>query len=207
MRQRGWNLIWLFAYGAIGGTALDALHVISGIERYAMPVLFGLLAWWVPLLFGGASLAIGTSHPLLDSHFGSREQTRTLIRSSAELGWLVLAYLLSAGPLPSLVKVGLLALVFLVFWLLAGRGWSHLLLAAMTAGVGTGIEVLLVHVGAFSYLQPDLGGVPFWLPCLYLYASLAVGNLGRVLHHRSPSSQNDSRLPRELQEGSLKDHS
>src|SRR6266571_7093363 len=116
MRQRGWNLFWLVAYGAIGGTALDALHVFSGVERYDMPVLFGMLAWWVPLLFGSAAMAIGLSHPLLDPCFAQRRQARSLLHSSAKLGWLVLAYGISASPISSLVKVGLIALVFTTFW-------------------------------------------------------------------------------------------
>jgi hypothetical protein len=39
----------------------------------------------------------------------------------------------------------------------------------------------LVAAGAFSYLQPDILGVPYWLPFMYACASLAVGDLGRSL--------------------------
>jgi hypothetical protein len=77
--------------------------------------------------------------------------------------------------------VGLLILVYLNFWLLAGRSWQNLLLSLVTAITGTLIEMTLVAAGAFSYVHPDILGVPFWLPCIYACASLAVGDLGRSL--------------------------
>src|SRR2546421_11741687 len=41
--------------------------------------------------------------------------------------------------------------------------------------------MVLVAAGAFSYLHPDFIGVPYWLPCIYACASLAVGDMGRHL--------------------------
>jgi hypothetical protein len=41
--------------------------------------------------------------------------------------------------------------------------------------------MILVAAGAFTYLHPDVFGVPYWLPCIYAIASLAVGDLGRSL--------------------------
>ncbi len=83
--------------------------------------------------------------------------------------------------LDSIAKVGLLILIYLNFWLLAGRSWQNLLLSLVTATTGTLIEMTLVAAGAFSYVHPDILGVPFWLPCIYACASLAVGDLGRSL--------------------------
>jgi hypothetical protein len=97
------------------------------------------------------------------------------------LAWVVLAYLVSATSLDSIAKVGLMTLIYLNFWLLAGRGWQNVLLSLVTAITGTLVEMLLVAAGAFSYLHPDFIGVPYWLPCIYACASLAVGDLGRSL--------------------------
>jgi hypothetical protein len=173
-------IFWLFLLGATLGTALDAFHVYSHVERYAMPVLFGLV-WWVPLLFGTAAVAIGYSHPLVDPLIHNIRPHRRLTTSIAELGWLLLAYLIAASPVDSIAKTGLLALIYLNFWLLGGRGWQNLLLSFVTAITGTLIEMILVAAGAFSYLHSDILGVPYWLPWIYAITSLAVGDLGRSI--------------------------
>lgn len=173
-------ILWLFLLGATLGTALDAIDVYSNVERYTMPTLFGL-AWWVPLLFGAAAVAIGYSHPLVDPLILNGRHSRPLLNSFFQVGWLLLAYVLGASPLDTITKTGLLILIYLNFWFLAGRGWQNLLLSLVTAITGTLIEMILVAGGAFSYLHPDILGLPYWLPCIYIIASLAVGDLGRSL--------------------------
>ncbi len=179
-----WAILWLFLLGATLGTALDAFHVYSYVEQYTRPTFFGV-AWWVPLLFGSAAVAIGYSHPLVDPLIHNIRPPRRISTSVAELGWLALAYLVAASPLGSLAKAGLLMLIYLNFWLLVGRGWQNLLLSLVTAITGTLVEMTLVAAGAFFYLQPDILGVPYWLPWIYACASLAVGDLGRSLMYRS----------------------
>ena len=93
----------------------------------------------------------------------------------------LLAYLIAASTLESVAKVGILIVIYLNFWLLAGRSWQNLLLSLVTAITGTLIEMILVNAGVFSYIHPDILGVPYWLPCVYACASLAVGDLGRSL--------------------------
>src|SRR5438105_3006642 len=88
-------ILWLFLLGATLGTALDAFHAYSGIERYSMPVFFGL-AWWVPLLFGAAAVAIGYSHPMVDPLLGQRRRPRHILLCLGELTWVLLAYIVSA---------------------------------------------------------------------------------------------------------------
>lgn len=180
MKARGWVILWLFVLGATLGTALDAVHVHSGVERYAAPVLFGL-AWWVPLLFGAAAVAIGYSHPMVDPLLHHERPSHRRSSSFGELAWLLLAYLISASTIESLVKAELLLLIYFNFWLLVGGGWQNLLLSLVTAITGTLIEMILVAAGAFAYLHPDILGVPYWLPLIYACASLAVGDLGRSL--------------------------
>ncbi|MGH2482092.1 MAG: hypothetical protein ACRDHW_20775, partial [Ktedonobacteraceae bacterium] len=110
-----------------------------------------------------------------------RRQPRRLLLSGGELFWLILAYLVSATVLNSFAKVGLLVVIYLNFWVVTGRGWQNLLLSIVTAITVTLVEMTLVAAGAFSYLHPDLIGVPYWLPFLYACASLAIGNVGRSL--------------------------
>ena len=173
-------LLWLFALGATIGSTLDAFHVYSGIERYPVPAFAGI-AWWVPLLFGAAVVAIGYSHQQVDPLLGQVRRPQRLAVSVAGLSWLLLAYVVSATALLSAEKVALLGIIYLNFWLLAGRSWQNLLLSVVTAITGTLIEMTLVAAGAFAYVHPDFTGVPYWLPCLYACASLALGNLGRSL--------------------------
>ena len=177
-------ILWLFLLGAIFGTALDAFHVYSYIEQYTRPTFLGV-AWWVPLLFGSATVVIGYSHPLIDPLVHNSRRPRRLATSIAELAWLLLAYVIAASPISSLAKTILLSLIYFNFWLLTGRGWQNLLLSLVTAITGTLIEMTLVAAGAFSYLQPDILGVPYWLPFMYACASLAVGDLGRYLMYLS----------------------
>ena len=172
--HKGWVALWLFLLGATLGTMLDALHVYTGVERYPMPVFFGV-AWWVPMLFGAATVAIRYSHPLADQLLQHRRPTRSLSISLGELTWLLLSYLIAASMLESVAKVGILSIIYFNFWLLAGRSWQNLLLALVTAITGALIEMILVAAGVFSYIHPDIFGVPHWLPCVYACALLAVG--------------------------------
>ena len=183
MKDKGWAVLELFVLGATLGTALDAIDVYSGVERYTVPALFGL-AWWVPLLFGAAAVAIGYSHAMVDPLIWHVRPARRLSISFGELMWLLLAYLVGASTLGSIAKVGLRTLMYLNFWLLAGRSWQNLLFSLVTAITGTLVEMTLVAAGAFSYLHPDVLGVPYWLPCMYACASLAVGDVGRSLLNR-----------------------
>jgi hypothetical protein len=177
-------MLWLFLLGAILGTVLDAFHVYSYVEQYPRPAFLGV-AWWVPLLFGFAAIAIGYSHPFIDPLIHNVRYHRRLAISIAELAWLLLAYLIAASPISSQAKSILLSLIYFNFWLLTGRGWQNLLLSLVTAITGTLVEMTLVAAGAFSYLQPDILGVPYWLPFMYACASLAIGDLGRSLMYSS----------------------
>jgi hypothetical protein len=180
-------ILCLFVLGAVAGSALDAFHTSAHVERYPSPAFLGV-AWWVPLLFGSAAVLIGCSHafvdPLLRQH-----RSPPLINSMAELAWLLLAYLMSAGALDTFTKTGLLLLIYLNFWLLAGHAWQNLVFSLVTGVTGTLIETILVSAGAFAYLHPDVLGVPYWLPCMYACASLAVGDVGRSLFHASGGTE------------------
>src|SRR5207249_2025730 len=105
--HKGLAVLYLFLLGTTLGTALDAFHVHSGVERYPVPVFWGV-AWWVPLLFGGAAVAIGWSHVGVDPLLGQRRRAVGVGWSLGEVMWVVLAYVVSGSELGSLAKVGLL---------------------------------------------------------------------------------------------------
>jgi len=185
------NAVFLFLLGAVVGPIGDSFHVLSHTTAYPQGV-FAFYIWrlpfWVPLIFGVAGMAVGLSHPQIDRWLKVPSE-RPGTRSAGLVTFGILAFLgiyamtafvplRSGGSLDVLIAISALAV-----WLLLDRKAEGLLLAAMTALVGTGTEILLVHVGAFSYLPPknSLFGVGSWLPWLYVAASVSVGNLGRYL--------------------------
>ena len=185
------KVLTLFAVGFVIGPIGDFFHVHTGTTAYP-PEIYGLYFWglpfWVPLLFGAASLAVGLSHPAFDKILGPdrlRPGAQGLGRVVFGLLIFIGAYTLS-GYLPD--SYGwhndlLLALIAMATWALLDWTWQGLVLGVLTAVSGAAAEMILVHLGVFSYLPPrnTLWGVAPWLPYLYFTASVTVGNLGRYL--------------------------
>jgi hypothetical protein len=69
--QREWRL---FLVGAIVGSLLDLIHVVSGVLEYPHPFYPGGQAWWVPFLFGSAAVLLVKSYRPFVELFGA---TRT----------------------------------------------------------------------------------------------------------------------------------
>ena len=176
MKDKWWAILTLFVVGATLGTALDPIDMYSQVTHYTIP-------WWLPPTFGLAAVAMGYVQPMLASLLGHVPPARRLWTGFAELTWLVLAYLVGGSSLASLAKVGLLLLIFLAFWWLAARSWQSLLLSIVTGITGTLVEMILVALGLYSFVHPNIFGVPYWLPGIYAVASLAVADLGSSLLH------------------------
>ncbi|MBI2609457.1 MAG: hypothetical protein HYW47_07695 [Deltaproteobacteria bacterium] len=171
----------LFLCGAVLGPVGDLCHVISNTTGYPKEVyafyFFDLIPFWVPLLFGSACLFIGISHALFDLQ--SRPGTQQYVPYFGVL-FFVGVYSLSGYISYPDIFISFLA-VFT--WVILDRTWKGILLAIVTAAVGTFIEMCLVNLGAFYYQShaAHFYGVPRWLPWLYVIASVTVGNLGRSL--------------------------
>jgi hypothetical protein len=177
LRSTGARLAASFVLGAALGTALDAVHAYGDVESYANPVI-GRLGWFVPLEFGLVGLAAGVAVPQLDRVLAGRAfawPPAARLRELALIGVLyagtVIANGWGAAPLT-------IAFVAVLVRRLAGNpatgDWAFALIAAIA---GPAVEATLVAVGAFDYTEPDLLGIPVWLPALWANGGLVIRRL------------------------------
>jgi Protein of unknown function (DUF2878) len=167
-----------FAFGAALGTGLDAIHVYGDVEEYANEVL-GRLGWFVPLEFGLAGVASAVAVGALERLAGpGRPPAWTTWERFRELPLLAGLYLLSVaanGPGAVPFAVALAALLAARLALAAAPGdWAFALTAAIA---GPAAEAAIHALGAFDYTEPDLLGLPLWLPLLWANGGLAIRRL------------------------------
>ena len=167
--------------GATLGTSLDAIHVLTATTAYTSPTLAGQAAW-VPPLFASAGVLMGLGRPLAERVVGRVTAAPPWSTVAIAMATFMLAYALSgllrAWPAICILVLGAL---FVAAWLRCDRTGLGLVLAVLTAIIGTAVETLLVAAGGFRYLAPSLGLVAVWLPVLYFCASVGVGTLGKRL--------------------------
>lgn len=179
------RVLLLAGLGATFGTLFDWAHVMTGVIVYPHPTRLGI-AWWVPLLYTGASLAIGLTHPAGDAILRRKARfAHTPLRLA--IGFFGLcAVWFASGALPFSSPMIGVALAAMSIGLFAGldRTWQGALQALFTALMGCGVEIVLSHLGAFSYRRPDVFGIALWLPFIYVAASVGLGNVGRYLAER-----------------------
>jgi len=192
------NNFILFILGAILAPIGDIFHVFSHTTIYPSGSrhLFGLIPIWVPLQFGLATIIIGRlqtslSYPRLKI-FSFWECTLSALS-------LILCYSIS-GYLPfqpwfSLIAIFLACLIN--YYLLSdppnhrfelNRQLNNIILlqlACFIALAGSSIEVTLIHYGVFSYTPnfQQFFSVPYWLPLLYIHASITVGAFSHYLEN------------------------
>ncbi len=175
------DLVLAVLGGAVVCTFGDYLHATHDVLSYPHESM-GPEAWWVPPLFAGASIAA-----LLGAN-----QTRRLLggeappvlsarRIGADALFFFTAYAFTsfAHPLGSVVLAVLVA-----FWaarMLAGEPRWLVVFSLAMAGAGTAFEAIWSALGFFAYHHPDFGGVPRWLPAIYLHAAPLAARLGAVV--------------------------
>ena len=165
----------LFFVGGVVGAWLDHLHVSFGVLGYPAPVLFDQPVWVVPL-FGSAALILVLGHALFRN---SGEARPTLPQVTSSIATFTLAYFATAAGNS---RPNFILLLLTASWglLAAGPGFRKraLYCVAIAAG-GTLFEIFLSRVlGGFAYrVDRPLGGVPIWLPALYLHAALLTRQL------------------------------
>ncbi len=189
----------LFLLGALVGTVLDAFLVYNGVKVYSSPDILGV-SWWSPFLIGLGFIIIGYADPFLLPLLGYIRPAFPLTVSLRGISWLFLVYVLIEVGLEAHLQTGQLLIVLVLYYLLAEKHWQQLLLAIVVAITGTLIEMILVSSHVFSYHTPDVFGVPFWLPLLYICASLSIGDIGRTLLYRHAfEPETASTLPQSLE--------
>jgi hypothetical protein len=171
------RVLALFIAGGIGLALCDQIHVQSGVLDYETGGFFGQ-AWWVPLQFGVAALAIVAGATPFAR--GRAEPGATAFLTGTL--WFVAAYAAS-GLFDSHPYT--LAVAFVVAWAarvaLARQPGSLVAFSLLLAAAGTGAEAILSAAGTFAYANPDLLGVPIWLPGLYLHGAPLALALSRAL--------------------------
>lgn len=172
----------LFVIGAVLGSIFDGFHTWSNTTVYASPWVLRM-AWWTPPLFGAAAVAIGHGNLMMDRWLHRHAPPPTWPRVWSGLCALAVAYFAS-GFLPwtnAQILCAESAAAAAIWWTF-DRSWQGLVTALLVAVVGCSVESMLIHLGTFRYLTPDVAGIPLWLGCLYAAGSITVGNLARTLH-------------------------
>ena len=176
---------WLGLAVCLGllGAACDQFHVQSELLSYPNPWLWDQAAW-VPLNFAvlltGLVLATIPLGRLAAARGVAEPGTRQL---SADFAWFVGAYALSGLIAPE--APGFLAAAYVAVWIprIALREERAILypFGVALALAGCLVEAAEIELGWFSYADPDVIGVPFWLAGIYLHgAPLALDVARRV---------------------------
>lgn len=176
---------WLALAVALGalGAASDQIHVRAGLLSYPDPLLADQ-AWWVPLNFAMLLTSlVAITIPLARRGAGLGGTAPPSNASlAADFAWFVGAYALSGLVAPD--QPGALAAAYVAvwvprIWLRADRAFL-LPYGVALALAGCGVEALEIELGWFSYAEPDVIGVPFWLAGIYLHgAPIALGTARR----------------------------
>jgi hypothetical protein len=166
---------WLALAVCLGllGAACDQFHVQSGLLSYPDPWLWDQAAW-VPLNFAVLLTAlVAAAIPLGRIAAGRGVPEPGAGRLAADFAWFVGMYGLSGLMAPD--EPGLLAVAYVALWLprIALRQDRSVLFpfGIALALAGCGVEAIEIELGWFSYADPDVAGVPFWLAGIYLHGA------------------------------------
>jgi hypothetical protein len=167
-----------FLLGATVGTLLDGIHAYGDVLTYPSTA-FGRWAWFVPLEFGMLGVAAGLVAPALERRFGPKDGIDfSFAQQAGELALFAGLYALTAlvgDDQPALLAAALVALAAARLLALGVPG--DLVYALAAALLGPTVEAILVALDVFSYANPDLAGVPVWLPALWANGGLLVRRL------------------------------
>lgn len=170
------RLTLCFTLGAVIGTFLDGIHAYGDVLSYPNPT-FGRWAFFVPLEFGLLGALAGLLAPSLEritgasSSFGGAERLRELALFTS----MYVATALAHGEWSFALAV-VLAAVALVR-LVSGSARGDWLYVAIAAVIGPAGEALMSALGAFDYRDPDVAGVPVWLPALWANGGFLIRRL------------------------------
>jgi hypothetical protein len=186
------RLALLFLFGATVLTVCDGFHSYSGTTAYTHPVAFRA-AWWVPLLFATAGGGGGFAYVRAYRTLGGPERlTPWPVLIPVVVAFVGIYFASGFWRVDNVTKLGGLVVGAVLLFGIADRTWQGALLALGAALVGFVVEAILVACGTFRYTSPDVLGIPYWLPGLYLASGPSVGQLARRVlddEHRAGTIQ------------------
>ena len=162
-------------FGAVVGTLLDGAHTWSGTTAYPDPVMWRA-AWWAPLTFALAYALEASLYTWARQRSG-RPPVTAAVRWTCAAVFAGLYVASGFLPVSNPAKLAVLLAGAGALWAATDRTPQTLAVAAAAAVIGPGTEITLVHLGLFAHLQPDVWGIPLWLPALYLASAPGVGPL------------------------------
>jgi hypothetical protein len=138
--------------------------------------VLGELGWFVPLEFGLAGVASAIAVPLLERVVApGRTRAWTIWERLREVPLLAGLYVTSVaanGPDAPIFLGALLVLLAVRLAFAAEPGdWAFALVAAIAGPLA---EATIHATGAFDYTEPDVLGLPLWLPALWANGGLAI---------------------------------
>lgn len=184
--KRAKGVVLLFVIGAVMLSIFDMFHTHGGVTEYAH-VIAWKMAWWTPLAFG-SSLAFG-GLAYRAGHRAMRGDPELPSNAALAAALVIYAGLYCASgylPASNEGKLALLLVGFAGLWWLLDRSWQGMVMAAVAAIGGCLTEFVLTQRGVFRHLQPDVIGLPVWLPALYLASGTVLGQLSRKVLSRRP---------------------
>jgi hypothetical protein len=186
-----------FALGAALGTLLDGIHAYGDVLAYP-GADFGRWAWFVPIEFGLLGVGAGLVMPILERAVGPGGQVFWSVawRTGETLFFCGLYVLTTLADEDSAVALAL-ALAALagarLVWCSVPGDWAYVLAAAL---LGPAVEAALSALGVFEYLEPDLAGIPFWLPALWANGGFLIRRLIGPIVIPRPSGVRSSAKPK-----------
>lgn len=176
------NFLILFIMGAILGPICDGFH--SHTDTLAYPEVWKFkMAWWVPLLFGSATVVVGYSHSHMDILWNKRRNFSWKFTLIGVFSFISIYFLSAILNLNELTKSSIIYVLAMLIWYFFDRTFYGLILAILTSIIGSLVEISLIFTQNFYYLpeHSHIWGIPYWLPALYIAASVTIGNFGRKL--------------------------
>jgi Protein of unknown function (DUF2878) len=140
---------------------------------------FGRWAWFVPLEFGLLAVGVALVCPMLERIARNPQLNTSIVSRAFELAFFALLYFITTLPGDSGWAIVLaLALLGLAAARLAFDGapgdWLYVVLAAVLGPAG---EAVMSALGGFDYLDPDVAGIPLWLPGLWANGGFLIRRL------------------------------
>ena len=188
-----------FCLGALLGTLLDGIHVYGDVESYPDPLL-GRWAWFVPLEFGLAGAFAGALIPALERLAGPPRPPHWPLRVRiAELCLIVGGVSLDrrfgrasrSSSQPGSSRCWRSGSTFRP----VPGDWLYALIGAVAGPV---VEATISALGAFDYSDPDVAGIPMWLPALWALGGIFIRRLFLPIvldDYRSRSSTSPPSVP------------